>query len=438
MQRIFMGSGATVANSNLVQCTANDISLSRVLSVSPDTCVDGETIPLLTATFEVTVTANSRYDAGFFFRIDGGPNARGDGVNATGDCSLSWLNIPPAKPGLNLDADTCGDLNSGTYQATFAIPNVLCKGVEKDGQLVLKLPYCTSWHSNQGTFCNVPVTPPTPDTNVYYFKPDTKSKCVCDDNFTVPVIVETANLKVVKVAAPPSVPETGGTVTYTVQITNEAQYVSLTINSIKDDVYGDLGGSNSNVTENTCGNLIDDVLPPGGSTSCLFKAFVSGDSGQVITDTVEVCGKDSAQHDVCGSDPADVSITDSYTAPTLTKTAQSAANCQVDVTYQVVVSNNSGIDTLTVDSLRDDVFGDITTVHPAAGSIKEVVYTTCATGGSIDPSGNYTCTFVGRSVSIACSGILTDTVTAGVTDDDGRTSSPSDSAKVQYSAPTFP
>jgi hypothetical protein len=30
----------------------------------------------LTATFETVVTANARYDAGFFFRIDGGSNAR--------------------------------------------------------------------------------------------------------------------------------------------------------------------------------------------------------------------------------------------------------------------------------------------------------------------------------------------------------------------------
>ncbi len=433
MQRIYMGSGATVSNSNLVNCTANDIRLSRVISVTPDTCIDGTTIPILTATFEVDVTANSRYDAGFFFRIDGGPNARGDGPNATGACSLSWLNIPPAMPGLDLDTDSCGDLNSGIYEATFEIPNVLCSSVEVDGQNVLKLPYCTSWHSNHGTYCNLPVSPPSPDTNVYYFKPDTKSKCVCDDDFTVPVIVEIANILVEKTASPTSVPESGGTVTYTVQITNEATYVSLTIGSIIDTLYGDLGdSSNSNVTDNNCPSKIGTTLSPGGSTSCSFKAYVEGDSGDTVTDVVEVCGTDEPGNNVCDDDDAVVSITDVYTEPTLTKTAQSAANCTVDVTYQVVVNNNSTFDSLTVNSLTDNVFGDITSVHD------NVISTTCVTGGSIGPSGNYTCNFVGRSASSNCSGTLVDTVTAGVTDDDDIVSSPSDSATVQYNAPTFP
>ena len=82
--------GTPVENKNRVNCTANDIRLSRAIAVSPSSCQRGTTFDL-TATFEVNVTANARYDAGFFFRTDGGPNARGDGVNADGQCSLSAL-----------------------------------------------------------------------------------------------------------------------------------------------------------------------------------------------------------------------------------------------------------------------------------------------------------------------------------------------------------
>ena len=99
------------------------------------------------------MTANARYDAGFFFRIDGGTNARGDGSNATGQCSLSAL-TPSVSPALDPgDGDTCGDLNAGTYELTFTIPQVLCQ--DSDGDGFLNLPNCTSWHSNQGTACDI-------------------------------------------------------------------------------------------------------------------------------------------------------------------------------------------------------------------------------------------------------------------------------------------
>ncbi len=414
MQKVF---GTPVTNSNRLNCTANDIRLSRAISVSPTSCIEGSHFDL-TATFETIVTANSRYDAGFFFRIDGGTNARGDGNGATGECSLSALTpgvapaLPAGAPGA--DADTCGDLNAGTYNLTFTIPQVLCHDSDKDG--FLNLPNCTSWHSNQATACNI--------TNAFDFHPDTKSKCVCDDTFQVPVIVETAALTVVKSASPTSVSETGGTVTYTVQVTNEADFVSVTIDGIIDNVYGDLGDAkNTNVTDNTCPNLIGDVLDPGGSTSCSFKAFVSGDSGQTITDRVDVCGTDSGHHEVCGHDDASVDITDVSATPTLAKTAQSAT-CTVDVTYQVVVSNNSAIDTLTVNALNDDKFGNITTVGG------NVISTGCATGGTITPLGNYTCSFVGRITSNSCNFTHTDKVTGDVTDDDGVQSSPFDTATV--------
>jgi hypothetical protein len=428
MQKVF---GTPVVNSNLLNCTANDIRLSRATSVNPNTCIEGTTFTL-EATFETIVTANSRYDAGFFFRIDGGDNARGDGTNATGQCSLSALD-PVIPPALDDDGDTCGDLNSGTYNVTFTIPGVLCN--DSDGDGFLNLPNCTSWHSNQGTACNI--------NTAFDFYPDTKSKCVCDDTFQVPVIVETASITVVKTAAPISVPEDGGLVTFTVMVTNNASFVDLTIDSITDNIYGDLElpgcdesesdppSCNSNITENTCDELIDTVLAPGGDASCSFKVMVSGDSGQTVTDVVEVCGTDEAGHgSICDDDDADVTITDVPSVPSLTKTAQSAG-CTVDVNYQVVVSNNSVIDTLTVNTLSDDKFGDITAAHAAGDGFGEVVSTTCSLPQpEIAALGNFTCSFVGRINSATCNINHTDTVTGDVTDDDGVNSTPSDTANV--------
>jgi hypothetical protein len=68
--------------------------------------------------------------------------------------------------------------------------------------------------------------------------------------------------------------------------------------------------------------------------------------------------------------------TDVRENPVLTKTALATA-CQVDVTYQVVVTNSSAQDALTLNSLSDDKFGVITSAHAAGGGFEQVVSTTC-------------------------------------------------------------
>jgi hypothetical protein len=440
MQKVF---GTPVTSSNKLNCTANDIRISGVAKdaqgnplVTPSSCIEGSTFTL-DATFQVNVTANARYDGGFFFRIDGTGTARGDGTSATGECSLSALDRT-ISPALNLDGDTCGDLNAGVYQARFTIPGVECAGVadpNHPGLKILRLPNCTSWHSNQGTACNI--------NDPFDFDPDTKSKCVCDDSFTVPVIVENASLAVVKSASPTTVPESGGTVTYSVQVTNNAQFVSVQLTTLTDSVYGNIGihgcdeagtPCNANITANSCDDLVGITLAPGGAQSCSFKAFESGNAGQTITDKAQVCGNQTnTGRQICGDDTANVTITDVPAVPDLDKTAQSAS-CAVDVNYQVVVSNNSTVnDTLTVNSLTDDKFGDITSVHG------DVISTNCATGGTIAKGNNYTCNFVGRidTGTGGCNVDHTDRVTGGVTDDDGQSYTPNDTATVKVNT-TFP
>jgi len=84
---------------------------------------------------------------------------------------------------------------------------------------------------------------------------------------------------------------------------------------------------------------------------------------------------------------------------------------------------------LRLDSLTDNVYGDITTVHG------NVISTTCgqASGAGTLPfviavSGQYSCSFVGRINS--CDTTVIDTVTGSATDDDGASYSPTDDATV--------
>jgi len=402
-----------------LNCTANDVAISSATSVSPATCIAGFPFDL-TATFQTVVTANSRYDVGFWFNTEGGASARGDG--STDECSLSALQPPPPTNGsvLNLDGDACGDLNSDSYLLTFTIEDVLCEAAP--GTNLLRLPNCTSWHNKAGTVCD-------PNTDEFEFFPDTKSKCVCDDNFTVPVVVVPAELLVVKRVTPTEFVEPGGIATYTVEITNQSGTATVNIDSIDDDLYGDLlDPANALVTDNTCLNLDGDPIGPNGTLACTFKALVDGDPGDVVTDTVLACVTQAGvPNPICGEASASVTITDEFVAPTLLKSVQS---CTMDVTYQVVVQNNSTKDTLTVNTLTDDRFGNITAFHGPSPGIEQVVSTTCTVPRNVAVSGSTTCSFVGRIPSDTCAFSHTNTVTGGVTDSDGVGSSPSDSASI--------
>lgn len=423
MQEVF----TSEVGGGTLNCTANDVAISAATSVSPATCVAGTTFDL-TATFQTVVTANSRYDVGFWFNTEGGASARGDG--SSDQCSLSALQPPPPANGpvLNLDGDACGDLNSGTYSLTFTIEDVLCEAAP--GTNVLRLPNCTSWHNKVGTVCD-------PNTDEFEFFPDTKSKCVCDDNFTVPVVVVPVELLVVKRVTPTTFVEPGGIATYTVEITNTSGTTTVNVDSIDDDLYGDLlDPTNPLVTDNTCLALDGDPIGPNGTVTCTFKALVDGDPGDVVTDTVLACVTQvGVPEPICGDASASVTITDEFVPPTLIKTALSTANCsmQVDATYQVVVQNNSTKDSLTVNTLTDNRFGNITAPHAAGGGFEQVVSTTCTVPRSVPIGGSTTCSFVGRIVSNQCDFSHVNTVTGGVTDSDNVQSTPSGSATVTVS-----
>jgi hypothetical protein len=248
--------GTPVTNANKLNCTANDIRLSLATSVSPDTCIKGEMFDL-TATFDTIVTANTRYDATFFFRVDGGSNARGDGPNATGSCSVSQLDAGGDPAAKDLDGDSCWDLNAGTYSLTFLIEDVECADPDNDG--FLNLPNCTSWHSNQGTACVI--GEPYDDA-----KPDTKSKCVCDDTFQVPVRVVPPDGNLVKVA-------TQAVVTYQITVNNTGSKAA-TLGGLSDTVYNDITTTGHDGIQTTdCAN--GGSITAGGSYQCSFTILVS-------------------------------------------------------------------------------------------------------------------------------------------------------------------
>jgi hypothetical protein len=399
----------------------------------------------------MSLTADTRYDIGSYIATDDDPN--GDGA-VTGQCAATQVTTANGANFTNLDAspDTCGDI-TGPLNTAFN-PQIVHFQVtmpcsDPDGNEQLDLEWCTTWRQpGANEVCD--------DAGDAF--PGSPSKCNCGVT-PIEIFFETATIEVTKTATTASVPETGGSASYTVSVRNLAQVASVTLDSLTDDQYGDITqthGANQNcdgsatpnvclaVTATTCNTALTTSIPAGNVAgnpyTCTFTGTVPpGDFPGSFTDEVTACGTDSfGNTNLCDADDANVPYSNVLEAPTLTKTV-TGTDCQIDVTYAVVVTNTSAEDTLTLNTLSDDKFGSITSAHAAGSGFAQVVSTTCSVPQTINPVGhasgnNYSCQFVGRLNS--CSLTHTDVVTGGATDDDGSNYSPFDSATVIISVTT--
>ena len=122
----------------------------------------------------------------------------------------------------------------------------------------------------------------------------------------------------------------------------------------------------------------------------------------------------------CAKDDAVVTFYDVYTPPTLTKSVV-GASCLVDVEYEVVVKNPSDLDTLTVNTLTDDRFGDVTATHAAIDGVpgvEAVTKTDCPPlPVDVGPLGELRCKFTGQIASPTCNLSHTNEVTSSVKDE---------------------
>jgi len=478
-------------NNQRLTCTAQDVTLSEASNITIQTggqCVNGTCEcfagqPLtFTADFRMDLTADTRYDIGFYIATDGDPNH--DGAR-TGACSASasLASNTPAGNFVNLDAspDVCGDITGplGTdHNPIFVHKQVSTTCPSAAGQQLV-LPFCTTWRQPGSNQVCAGTGNGTTTNDVF---PGSPSKCNCGD-LAIDITSVQTDITVTKATTTTGVPETGGSANYSVTIANNNTSVAVTLvrtpagAGLTDDKYGDITvvhAANQNctgsatpgvceaVTATTC---VADANPAtcqlggsiaaSGSCSCTFSGTVPpGDAGpadsrNTFTDVVSGCANNITNPTPsCKTDDATVPYTDVPQAPTLVKTAIDS-QCVVDVTYTVGVTNTSAQDVLTLNTLTDDKYGSIVTAHAANASCNQgqatcgqVVSTTCGQAGgggtlpaTIAASGSYSCQFVGRINS--CSLTLTDTVTGGAVDDDGQSYTPSDTATVVISV-TFP
>ena len=419
-----------------LNCTANDVKIAGVADIDgepgPDIVIlddgckfPGDTVNF-TATFELQTTTE-RHDIGIYFATDGDSN--GDGA-VSGECSISTLPYTPDPPWLDLDGtnddplgltqDECGDINDShtPLYAEITLAGVVCIDPDEDGQL--NLPNCISWRQpGANELCLSPL-------DSY---PGTPSKCRCDIAFNVPIDVPPAELAVTKTADPTEVYEPGGDVTFNVQLTNNSidPSNSVDLDTLVDDVYGDLlDPNNNNVFNNSCNSdELDMNIGAGETVSCTFTAQVLGnvsDSPQI--DTVVASGWDQRDppNQISGSDDASVAILDVAPTISVVKTANPIEVLEPggNITFTVVVNNDSvATDSVTIDTLTDTIYGDLTSVENSTCSVPQI----------IPAAGNYTCSFT-ASVEGNAGYSETDIVTASGWDDENNPVSASDSATV--------
>lgn len=226
-------------------------------------------------------------------------------------------------------------------------------------------------------------------------------------------------LEVVKSAAPAEVDEPGGTVSYTVAIQNIGNVDAVVVTALVDVAGGGLPISVDGL--GTC--ALPQNLNVGDTYVCTFDVNITSQPGSV-SDVISATWSSPAGGGTTDSNQASVTVNDLKAAIDITKTASPGTITTPggDVTFKLSLDNTSIADTITVDTLTDDNFGDLN----GAGD--------CQVPQVIPPGNNYSCSF-SRTVTLGDGEEHNNTVTASGTDDDGAAVQGTGSATVTGERP---
>ena len=161
------------------------------------------------------------------------------------------------------------------------------------------------------------------------------------------------DITVTKTANPTSVPETGGSVTFT-YVVNNVGPVDASITALTDDKFGTLDG------DADC--KLGTVLAATSGT-CTFQATFTVPAGDYLgshTNTFSATAVDGNGDADTATEPETVTYTDVLPDITVTKTANptSVPETGGNVTFTYVVTNNS-TEAATITALSDDKFGTL-------------------------------------------------------------------------------
>jgi uncharacterized repeat protein (TIGR01451 family)/LPXTG-motif cell wall-anchored protein len=218
------------------------------------------------------------------------------------------------------------------------------------------------------------------------------------------VVAKTANLA--------TVPETGGNVTFTVSVTNQSAE-SVTLDSLVDDVFGDLDGAGSCAVPQT-------LAANGGTYECSFTEFLAGDPAVPHVNTVTATASDDDGNQATDDDDATVVFGDLLPMIEVSKVASvtEVPETGADVTFTITVTN-IGPTVVTIETMVDDVFGTLDGVG------------TCSVPQMVGPGESYECSF-SEFVSGSPDAPHVDVVTVTGTDEDGDPATGEDDETVAF------
>ena len=178
--------------------------------------------------------------------------------------------------------------------------------------------------------------------------------------------------------------------------------------------YGDVTQVQGNVVATTC--AVTQSLLPSETYDCTFTAFVAGNAGDTLTDTVTADGTDDDGASVSASGSAGVDVLD---APPTMEVSKAADPLEVPEpgapsTFTLSVTNTSA-EPITIVSVSDDVYGNL------AGA--------CGIPATVQPGATFDCSFT-RTVQGDAGDRRTDIVTITAEDDEGNRVTEQDDATV--------
>ncbi|MEH6588960.1 MAG: hypothetical protein V7746_01825 [Halioglobus sp.] len=340
-------------------CSAKDFTVTGILINGPDECTAGETIAL---EFIVGLesTANSRWDIGIFVGNDGGEVFDGASCDLTAlvpqtnqDALFNGDDPAGLGPFRELDGDACGDIQNsdGINYRYVRVDSILCADRDGDGDVDISGLVTWSVNATQDV-CDDPADPSS-------FFPDNSSKCDYSPNIRLPIVVEPLpSMDLVKTALPAALAAPGGAVEFFVKVLNSSSETdTLTIESLVDDIHGDLNG------RGTCS--VPQTVIPGASYRCTFSATVNGSEGYIETDTVTATAVDNEGTALNASDKATVTITAPGVAPppsiAVAKSVypQEIAEPGGTAIYSLRVANTSATEQVQINTITDDLYGDV-------------------------------------------------------------------------------
>lgn len=311
----------------------------------------------------------------------------------TDDAEVSYSNVLPAITVTKTADPTSVSETGGNVTFTFTVENTGSKTVTIQSMEDDRFGSISDGSCQPGTVldptesCSLSPSFPVPagiagGTHVNTFEVfavDGDQNVVSDSDDAVVTYTDVLpQVTVSKSAEPNTVVQSGDDVTFTFTVTNTGA-VSAEIISLVDDMFGNLVG------DADC--KVGEILGP--SESCEFEvtfAIPAGTPGDTHVNVFTATVEDNEGNEDSDDDDATVTYTDVPATITMTKTPSPSSVTAPggDVTYTVVINNTSEVDTVVIQSLVDDKFGDL----DGQG--------TCSVEQTLDPGESYNCAFTGN------------------------------------------